>query len=237
MNEPTLTSLIDATAPDLKNVVTASTSIVAVAVFGPITVIVSRLTALTRPPMVAGTIAIDAAAFESEGLGTTRTFSPRDRLPDLAPGRRSVTVVAVLREYVIEPAFVAIVIDELVSAVTSPPMPSGPRGGIGAGNVAPASFEPRAAGGLTGLDGWVDAFATPMPLANTVTAIAEARPVLPRVRFRDGCFIGDHLLSRMGDFETGTSFRTKVWTPLGCPKKELNLELRHEVVTKASFTN
>src|ERR1700733_1253215 len=107
------------------------------------------------------------------------------------------------------------VIDELVSAVTSPPMPSGPRGGNGAGGVIPASLEPRAAGGLTGSDGCVDALATPMPLANTVTAIAEVRPTLRRVRFRDGCFIGSHFLSRMGDFETGTSFRTSVWRPLG----------------------
>jgi hypothetical protein len=154
-------------------------------------VIVSPLIALTRPPRVAGTIVIDAATLESEELGTTRTFSPRDRLADLAPGRRSVTVVVALSAYVVELEVVVIVIDELVSAVTSPPTPSGPRGGIGEGGVAPASFEPRAAGGLTGLDGCVDALATPMPLANTVTAIAEERPTFRRVFFRDGCFIGE----------------------------------------------
>ena len=187
--------------------------------------------------MVAGTMVIDAATLESEELGTTRTFSPSDRPSDLAPGRRSVTVVAAVSEKVTELELVAIVIDELVSAVTSPPMPSGPRGGIGAGGVTPASFEPRAAGGLTGRVGCVDALATPMPLANTVTAIAEVRPTLRRVRFRDGYFIGSHFLSRRGEFETGTSFPTSVWTPLGRPKKELNLEVRHEVVTKASFTN
>jgi hypothetical protein len=114
-----------------------------------------------------------------------------------------VTVVEALSEYVTELDCVAIVIDELVSAVTSPPMPNGPRASIGAGGVTPASFEPRAAGGLTGLDGCVDALATPMPLANTVTAIAEARPTLRRVRFRDGYFIGSHFLSRRGISKQG----------------------------------
>jgi hypothetical protein len=206
MNEPTLTSLMDALTPDLVNVVSAFNAIVAEVAFGSVTVIVSPLIALTRPPMVAGTIMIDAATLEFEELGTTRTFSPSARPSDLAPGRRSVTAVVAVMEYANELEFVVIVIVELVSAVTSPTKPSGPRGGIGAGGVAPASFEPRAAGRLTGLDGCVDALATPMPLANTVMAIAEARPVLRRVRFREGCFIGESLSVSIGGFRNRNIF-------------------------------
>jgi hypothetical protein len=98
MKEPTLTSLIVALAPDFVKVVSAFTSIVAVAPFGPLTVIASPSIAVTRPPRAAGTIVIDAATLESEELGTTRTFSPSARLSDLAPGRRSVTVVAASME-------------------------------------------------------------------------------------------------------------------------------------------
>ena len=98
MNEPTLTSLIEAGAPDLVKVVVAFTWIVAVLAFGSVTVIVSPLIALTRPAMDAGTMVIDAATLESEELGTTRTFSPSDRASDLVPGRRSVTVVVEVSE-------------------------------------------------------------------------------------------------------------------------------------------
>ena len=45
---------------------------------------------------------------------------------------------------------------------------------------------------------------------------------------------GIHFLSRVGDIETGTSSPMSVWMALGGPKKELKLEVRHEVVTKAS---
>jgi hypothetical protein len=41
----------------------------------------------------------------------------------------------------------------------------------------------------------------------------------------------------MGEFETRTSSPLSVWMPLGRRKKELNLEVRHEVVTKASSVN
>ena len=41
-------------------------------------------------------------------------------------------------------------------------------------------------------------------------------------------------LSRVGDIETGTSSSMSVWMTLGGRKKELKLEVRHEVVTKAS---
>jgi hypothetical protein len=198
MKEPTPTSPIVALSPDWENVVSAFTTIAAAAPFGPVTVIVSPSIALTRPPSAAGTIAIDAATLESEELGTARTFSPRARLSDLAPGRMSVTLVDALIEYVDEPESEVMVIDELESAVTSPMMPCGPRGGIGAGAVAPSSFEPRAAGGLIGLDGCVAALATPMPVASTVTAIAEESPTFRRARFRDSCFTGNHFLSRVG---------------------------------------
>jgi hypothetical protein len=39
------------------------------------------------------------------------------------------------------------------------------------------------------------------------------------------------------DFETQLSSPTSVWMGLGRRKKELNLEVRHEVVTKASFAD
>jgi hypothetical protein len=152
------------------------------------------LIAVTRPARFAGTIVIDAARLVSDVAGTICTFSPRAKLIVAAPRRRSVMMVAALIEYVFaEPVTPTTVMVELESDVTSPPMPPGPRGGIGGGGVALASFELRAAGGLTVGDACVAALATPMPLASTVTAIAEERPTFRRARFRDNCFIGDSL--------------------------------------------
>jgi hypothetical protein len=214
-NEPTLTSLIVALAPDLEYVVSAFTVIVAVVPLGPLTVIVSPSSALTRPATLAGTIVIDAATLESVGLATTRTFSPSDSVAEVAPGRRSVSVVAESIEYVDEPDIEVSVIDEPVSAVTSPPMPRGPRAGIGAGADAPSSFEPRAAGGLTGAEGCVDALATPMPLASTVTAIAEERPTFRRTRFRDGCFMGTTFCLELGGFRNRDIFSNECVGAIG----------------------
>jgi hypothetical protein len=212
INDPTRTSLIVALAPDWEKPVSTFTTIVATSPVGPVTVMVSPLIALTRPPMAAGTIVIDAATLESEELGTTRTFSPSDKLSDLAPGRRSVTVVEALIEYVDEPDNEVTVIDEPESAVRSP---RGPRDGIGAGADTPASFGPRAAGGLTGLDGCVDALATPMPLASTVTAIAEESPTFWRARLRDVYCTGNHFLSRTGEFRDRNIFANECVDAIG----------------------
>src|SRR5665213_34009 len=85
------------------------------------------------------------------------------------------------------------VIEELVRALTSPPMPPGPRGGIGGGVVVLASFESRRATGCTAFNECVEALATPISLTSTVTAIAEDSPTFPRTRWREGRFMGGSL--------------------------------------------
>jgi hypothetical protein len=82
------------------------------------------------------------------------------------------------------------VIEELVRAVTSPPTPLGPRGGVGGGDVVLASLELRRASALTDFGECVDALATPTPLTSTVTAMAEESPTFRRTLLRIGWIMG-----------------------------------------------
>lgn len=125
-NEPTVTSDRVAVEPLFEYVVDELTTMVAVVLLGPITVMVSPLTAVTLPMTDGCSMSIAAAVVEPAALGIIRTCSPTARSEVLAATRSLVTVVEDVIENTVEvPLGSFTVIEVELTAVTTPPAPLG----------------------------------------------------------------------------------------------------------------
>jgi hypothetical protein len=127
------------------------------------------------------------------------------------------------------------VMDVVEIAVTSPPMPPGIPGGIGIDDewfpraFAVTDVNARAVGA------WVDALATPTPVAATPRAMADATLACLRALLRVTLLTDGNLLSVSigGKSETYVSSTPSMWGRLGWAKNEINLRSVTKLLTKA----
>jgi hypothetical protein len=171
-NEPTVTSESVADASFFEYVVAEPTMIVAVAPLGPVTAMVSPLTAVTLPITDGCSMSMLEAVVEPAAVGVIRTCSPIARSAAVAATRSFVNVVEdVIVNMVAAPPGPVTVIEVEVTALTRPPAPPGQLGPA-SGVVA---WAPTVATVLVpAVDEVIpaDALATPAPVARAPIVIA-----------------------------------------------------------------
>jgi hypothetical protein len=163
---------------------------------GPEIVSTSPLIVVTLPAIPAGTMSIRLAIVASAALTAMCTLSPVAMSAATALCPFLVTVVEALMAYVeVVPARSVTVMDVAVMAETSPPMPQGTPGAMG---IDDEWF--RFAFAVTdvaarGVAPWVEALATPTPVATTPMAMAEVMLACWRVLLRITLLTDGNLLS------------------------------------------